>query len=77
MIWFVQYKQLGTDQLVQTATPEQAIKTACHLLDDGCDVYGTGTGPLTNSIEKEQITRIYDMWVRARPKNPRSSEPRN
>ena len=76
MTWFVQYKRLGADHLVRTATPEQAIETACHLLDDGCDVYGIGTGPLTDSIEKEQITRIYDMWVRARPNNRRGSESR-
>ncbi len=77
MTWFVQYKQLGSDQLVQTATPEQAIEKACHLLDDGCDVYGIGTGPLTNSIEKKQINRIYDMWVRERPHSSRDREPRN
>jgi len=65
MTWFVQYKQLGADQLVRVRTPEQAIETACHLLDDGCEVYGIGTGPLTDSIGKEQIARIYDMWVRA------------
>jgi len=65
MIWFVQYKQMGADHLVRVGTPEQAIETACRLLDDGCDVYGIGTGPLTDSIGKEQIARIYDMWVRA------------
>jgi hypothetical protein len=42
-------------------TPEQAIETACRLLDDGCEVYGIGTGALTDSIEKEQIARIYDL----------------
>lgn len=76
MTWFVQYKRLGDDHLVQTITPEQAIETACHLLDDGCDVYGIGTGQLTDSIGKEQITRIYDMWVRARPNNRSGSKPR-
>jgi hypothetical protein len=65
MTWFVQYRQVGADHLVRVRTPEQAIQAACHLLDDGCDVYGIGTGPLTDSIGKEQITRIYDMWVRA------------
>jgi hypothetical protein len=43
-----------------------AIEAACRLMDDGCDVYGVGTGPLTDSIEKEQIDRIYAMWERAR-----------
>jgi hypothetical protein len=48
-------------------TPEQAIETGCRLLDDGCDVYAIGMGPLTDSIERDQIDRIYEMWVRVRP----------
>jgi hypothetical protein len=49
-------------------TPEQAIETACRLLDGGCEVYGIGTGPLTDSIDKDQIARIYEIWARARPR---------
>ncbi len=67
MMWFVQYNKSGTDHLVRMRTPEQAIKTACELLDDHCDVFGIGTGPLTNSIGKDQIALIYNMWLRARP----------
>ncbi len=77
MTWFVKYTQFGTDDLVRERTPEQAIEKACHLLDDGCDVYAIGTGPLTDSIGKEQIARIYDMWVRARPRKPSGNEPMN
>ena len=67
MPWFVQYEQSGLDHLVRAKTPEQAIETACRLLDGGCEVFGIGTGPLTDSIGKDQIARIYEMWVRARP----------
>lgn len=67
MTWFVQYNKSGTDHLVRMLTPEQAIKTACELLDADCDVFGIGSGPLTNSIGKDQIALIYSMWVRARP----------
>ena len=67
MTWFVQYRQSGMDHLVRANTPEQAIETACGLIDDGCDVFGIGTGPLTDSIGKEQIALIYDIWVRAKP----------
>jgi hypothetical protein len=67
MPWFVQYTQSGADHLVRMRTPEQAIETACRLLDDGCEVSRVGIGPLTDSIGKEEITRIYAMWVRARP----------
>ena len=43
-------------------TPERAIEAACRLMDAGCDVYGIGTGPLTDSIGREQIARIYALW---------------
>jgi hypothetical protein len=43
-----------------------AIRAACRLIDHGYDVYGIGTGPLTDSIGKEQIARIYAMWARAK-----------
>src|SRR6202035_991719 len=46
--------------------PSQAIEAACRLIDDGCDVYGVGTGPLTDSINREQIARIYAMWAGAK-----------
>jgi hypothetical protein len=50
----------------EVPSPERAIEAACRLIDDGCDVYGVGTGPLTDSIEKEQIARVYAMWARAK-----------
>jgi hypothetical protein len=72
MPWFVRYKKSAEDHLERMRTPEHAIETACRLLDDGWEVYGIGTGPLTDSIEKEQIARIYDLWVRARPRRQRA-----
>ena len=56
------------DHIVRHATPELAIEAACRLIDDGCDVYGIGTGPLTDSIAKDQIARIHGFW--AREKHP-------
>ena len=47
-------------------SPETAIENACRLIDDGHDVFGIGTGALTNSIEREQIARIYATWTRAK-----------
>jgi hypothetical protein len=32
--------------------------------DDGCDVYGIGTGPLTDSIGKDESARICALWAR-------------
>jgi len=48
-------------------SPERAIEAACGLIDDGCDVYGIGTGPLSDSIAREEIAGIYRFWARARP----------
>jgi hypothetical protein len=66
MPWHVQYRKDATDHIERYSSPERAIEAACRLIDDGCDVYGVGTGPLTDSIEKEQIARIHAMWTRAR-----------
>ena len=47
-------------------SPETAIENACRLIDDGHDVFGIGTGALADSIQPEQIARIYAMWRRAK-----------
>ena len=47
-------------------SPETAIEGAYRLIDEGRDVFGLGSGALTNSIEREQIARIYAMWARAK-----------
>jgi len=66
MTWHVQYWKDATDHIERHPSPERAIESACRLIDDGCDVYGVGTGLLSDSIEREQIARIYAMWARAK-----------
>jgi hypothetical protein len=66
--WFVRHRQDGADSIVRVPTPEEAIETACRLLDDGCEVYAIGTSALTDSIGKDQIARIDEMWARVRPR---------
>jgi hypothetical protein len=66
MTWHVQYRKDAVDHIVRHPSPEQAIEAACRLIDGGCDVYGIGTGPLTDSIARGEIARIYDFWARAR-----------
>jgi hypothetical protein len=66
MEWHVQYRGGGMDHLMLFPSPEAAIETACRLIDDGQDVFGIGTGTLADSIEREQIARIYTMWKRAK-----------
>jgi hypothetical protein len=69
MTWSIQYRLSGADMTVQALTPEEAVRAACHLLDDGYEVCGIGTGTLTHMIGKEDIARIYALWVRAKPGN--------
>jgi hypothetical protein len=66
MMWHVQYRKNAAHHIVWHPSPERAIEGACGLLDEGCDVYGIGTGPLTDSIEKDVIAKIYAIWVRAK-----------
>jgi hypothetical protein len=66
MTWHVQYRSKMGDCVERYPSPEQAIEAACRLIDDGCDVYGIGTGPLTDSIGKREIARIYAIWARAK-----------
>jgi hypothetical protein len=66
MTWHVQYRQDTEDCIVRYPSPELAIEAACRLIDAGCDVYGIGTGPLTDSIDRDQIARIYALWARTK-----------
>jgi hypothetical protein len=67
MTWHVQYRKDAIDHVARHPSPELAIEAACRLIDDGCDVYGIGTGPLTDSIARDEIARIYEFWVKAKP----------
>lgn len=67
MQWIVHYKQSRTDRTVRAVTPEDAIRTACQLLDDGYEVCGIGVGSSTPVIERDEIARLHDGWVRAKP----------
>ena len=66
MTWHVQYRRGTTDLIERYPSPEQAIEAACRLIDDGCDVYGIGTGSLADSISREEIARIYALWARGK-----------
>jgi hypothetical protein len=64
----VQFRLDGLDHIDRHPTPEAAIEAACLLIEDGYDVFGIGTGPLEHSIDREQIARLYALWLR--PRNP-------
>ena len=62
MTWHVQYRQDTEDCIVRYPSPELAIEAACRLIDAGCDVYGIGTGPLTDSIDRPPAGR--PLWMK-------------
>jgi hypothetical protein len=66
MSWHVQYREAGTDRLVRYPTPEEAIEAACRRIDEGCEVYGLGTGSLTTSISRDEIGCMYAFWARTK-----------
>jgi hypothetical protein len=44
-------------------------------MDDGTDVFGIGSGSLSDSIDREQIARIYRLWIRATPGSASTGQP--
>jgi hypothetical protein len=66
MTWHIQYRDGAGEHVVMHPNPEEAIEAACGLIDGGHDVFGIGTGPLTDSIDAARIARIYSLWARAK-----------
>jgi hypothetical protein len=66
MTWHVQYRDHAGGHIVRHPSPEGAIEAACVLMDHGCEVFGIGTGPLTDSIGGAEIARIYALWVKTK-----------
>ncbi len=63
MSWHVQYMIPSGETVEFFATPEKAIEAACMLIDSGLEVFGIGTGPLSDSISKTEIAKIYNLWL--------------
>lgn len=66
MTWYLQYRDLTGDHIERHPSPELVIESACHLLDDGFDVYSIGEGPLTDSVGRDGIAKIYAIWLRGK-----------
>jgi hypothetical protein len=64
MEWYIQFRRDAVDHIDWHPTPEDAIDAACQLIDVGVDVFGLGTGPLTDAISRESINRLYQLWAR-------------
>jgi hypothetical protein len=44
-----------------------AIETAFSHMDDGCVVYCVGVRSLGDAITKDQVGRVYALWLKAKP----------
>jgi hypothetical protein len=66
MEWHVQYRAAGIEHIVMHPSPELAIEAACRLMDEGDDVFAIGMGSLDDSIDRDQIARIYAVWTRGK-----------
>jgi hypothetical protein len=64
MEWHVQFRRDAADHIDWHQNQEEAIDAACRLVDGGIDVFGLGTGPLTDAIGPEFIDRLYQLWAR-------------
>ena len=66
MDWFIQHHSGGFDYITMRQSLDEAIETACRLLDEGCDVTGIGHKTLDNVVPMQDIESIYSIWVRAK-----------
>lgn len=62
MEWHVQHDG-GEGEVISYFPPaDRAIEGACRLIAAGHDVFGIGIGPLSDSIGRDEIARIYAIW---------------
>lgn len=66
MDWLIQYHSGGFDRITRRQSLDEAIETACMLLDEGCDVSSIGFKTLDNAVLRHDIENIYSIWVRAK-----------
>lgn len=63
-MWRVEYLDGVERRMKRYATPELAVTGACHLLDDGLDVFEIGSTDFSISAGPADIARIYAMWIK-------------
>lgn len=66
MEWQVRYQRRSTECFGRYPTQEIAVKAACLLIDQGCDVFGIGLASETAELGREQIAEFYRSWAHER-----------
>ena len=65
-MWHVQFRFDGLEHVVWQENPEDAVETACLMVDAGVDVFGIGIGALADAADREYVNRLYQLWARAK-----------
>lgn len=66
MEWQVRYHRRSVECIGRYPTQEIALKAACLLIDQGCDVLGIGLAPGTSDLDPEQVAEFYRSWAHER-----------
>jgi hypothetical protein len=66
MRWHVQFRFDGSNHVTWHSSPEDALEACCLLIRSGVDVFGIGTGPLKDAVDREYVDRLYDLWSQAK-----------
>jgi mannose/fructose/N-acetylgalactosamine-specific phosphotransferase system component IIB len=61
--WSIRYRD-SADHVARALTPEDAIATACRLIEEGFDVYAIDCGQMKEFMGKSQLVRIHDIRTR-------------
>jgi hypothetical protein len=66
MRWHVQFRFDGSNHVTWHSNPEDALEACCLLIRSGVDVFGIGTGPLKDAVDREYVDRLYELWLQAK-----------
>jgi hypothetical protein len=66
MTWHVRFRFDGTDNIARYPTELAAIEAACRLIDDGCRVFGIGPRFRGDTLNKDQIACVHELWTKAK-----------
>jgi hypothetical protein len=74
MKWHVQFRFDRSNHVVWYSGPEDAIQAGCLMIKAGVDVFGIGTGSLKDAVDRGYVSRLYELWSRAKYPSQRANE---
>jgi hypothetical protein len=70
MTWHVRFRFDGTNNIARYPTELAAIEAACRLIDDGCRVFGIGPRSRGDTLDKDQIACVHELWTKSKHSPP-------